>query len=95
MTDNNDLLIAQHEKELQEHERRLSQLENDRTAYFDTQRLVAVILERISSLAEKVDVINSKVDVLESNPGKRWEYVVKAIISGVVGVLIGYMLVKG
>lgn len=92
--DNLEILIAQHEKELEEHGRRLSQLEKDRDAAADTARAVAVITERLNTVIDKIDVLTTKVDVIEAKPGKRWDSIITAIISAIIGIIIGWVFTR-
>ena len=94
MNDNLDVIVAQHEKELEEHGRRIQQLEKDREGVITTARAVAVITERLNTVIEKIDTLTSKVDVIEGKPIKRWDGLITAVISAVVGIVVGWILTR-
>ena len=55
---------------------------------------IAVMAEKQNSLITKVDALNNKVDVLEEKPAKRWETLVTAIISSIIGIVVGWILTR-
>ena len=91
MNDGFDTLLQAHERELQEHERRIKALEDDRT---DTSVNVGIIMTKVDTLSEKIDKLGNKVDAIEQKPSKRWDAVITAAISGLVGLFFG-LLVRG
>lgn len=44
---------------------------------------------------EKIDALSHDVDELRQKPAKRWETVVAAVISALVGAFVAYMISKG
>ena len=54
----------------------------------------AVSLTKMDTITDKLDSLDGKMDTLLSKPGKRWEAVVAAVISAVVGGLIVFVMTK-
>ena len=54
----------------------------------------AVSRTKLDTLKVKLDSLDGKMDTLLSKPGKRWEAVVAAVISAVVGGLIVFVMTK-
>lgn len=88
-------IINAHERELQDHGRRIDALEKDRG---ETAVSVGIIMTKLDALSEsfseKFGKLEGKVDAIEQKPAKRWDALTTAIISGIVGLILG-MLFKG
>lgn len=82
------------ETKLDDYERRLGDLEHDRAAIAKLCETMAEIKTEQSHLINKVDALNIKVDELEKRPAKRWDALVAAVISAIVGLAAGF-LIKG
>ena len=54
----------------------------------------AVSRTKLDTITDKLDSLDGKMDTLLSKPGKRWEAVVAAVISAVVGGLIVLVMTK-
>lgn len=54
----------------------------------------AVSRTKLDTITDKLDSLDGKMDTLLSKPGKRWEAVVAAVISAVVGGLIVFVMTK-
>ncbi len=54
----------------------------------------AVSRTKLDTITDKLDSLDGKMDILLSKPGKRWEAVVAAVISAVVGGLIVFVMTK-
>ena len=39
-----------------------------------------------------VDELSNKVEEIQSKPGKRWDAVVAALIAGIVGAVVGFVI---
>ena len=48
----------------------------------------AVNVTKLDTIVDKLDDITARLVAMEGKPGKRWETVVAAIITGVVGFLL-------
>lgn len=55
---------------------------------------MAVSDTKLNTILDKLQDMSDKVDGLLSKPGKRWEAVVAAIISALVGGVIAFLLAK-
>ncbi len=70
---------------------RLSQLEKDfdliNNLYISVERLASNMESMAKELARQGDCLKD----LEMKPGKRWDAVISAIISGIIGLAIGYL----
>ncbi len=60
----------------------------------DLESNQAVSKEKLETIENKIDGLDGKMDTLLSKPGKRWEAVVAAVISAVVGGLIVFVMTK-
>lgn len=87
--------IAYHESELKHHGERLDNLEKNTKVLQDMATSLAVMTKDQKTLTNKVDAVIAKVDVLEARPGKRWDTLVTALISAVVGIVVGFLLKGG
>lgn len=94
--DNNDMGIV---KELQEvkdrsirNEGRIKKLEGESNVLHQLATSVAVMAEQMKSMNTKVGTLTEKVDEIEARPAKRWESVVAACISVLVGAVLGFAL---
>ena len=54
----------------------------------------AVSRTKLDTITDKLDSLDGKMDTRLSKPGKRWEAVVAAVISAVVGGLIVFVMTK-
>jgi chromosome segregation ATPase len=54
----------------------------------------AVSRTKLDTITDKLDSLDGKMDTLLSKPGKRWEAVIAAVISAVVGGLIVFVMTK-
>lgn len=54
----------------------------------------AVSRTKLDTITDKLDSLDGKIDTLLSKPGKRWEAVIAAVISAVVGGLIVFVMTK-
>ena len=72
--------------------------QKDHKEYYDLIRDMesnqAVSKEKLETIENKIDGLDGKMDTLLSKPGKRWEAVVAAVISAVVGGLIVFVMTK-
>ena len=87
--------VAEHDLELKHHEERLGTLEQNNKILTDRATSLAVMSRDQKTLTNKVDAVIAKVDIIEQRPAKRWDTVVTAIISAIVGLMIGFMLKGG
>lgn len=58
----------------------------------ETVQKLAIALEKqgmaLSSTEKKVDSVKSDVDEIKAKPAKRWDTIIAAIITGIVGFLL-------
>lgn len=73
-------------------EGRIEKLEDEQDVLRQLATSVAVMAEQLKTININVDSLTSKVGVLEAKPAKRWDAVVAAGISALVGALIGFIL---
>lgn len=69
-----------------------------RSEIYDRLRKVesdqAVSRTKLDTITDKLDSLDGKMDTLLSKPGKRWEAIIAAVISAVVGGLIVFVMTK-
>jgi hypothetical protein len=73
-------------------EGRIEKLEDEQDVLRKLATSVAVMAEQLKTINTNMASLTSKVDVLEAKPAKRWDAVVAAGISALVGALIGFIL---
>ena len=73
-------------------EGRIKKLEGENEVTRQLATAVAVMAEQMKTLNSNVDALTDKVDDLEAKPGKRWDAIVAACISVLVGALLGFIL---
>ena len=73
-------------------EGRIKKLEGENEATRQLATAVAVMAEQMKNLNSNVTALSSKVDDLEAKPAKRWDAIVAACISALVGAFIGFIL---
>lgn len=73
------------EKLAKGNERRIGDLESDNKALLDLSTSVAVMAEQMKTMSSKVDSMDTAVKRLQSVPASRWEGLITAIVSGLVG----------
>ncbi len=73
-------------------EHRIRDLENDLRDLRDLTNAVAVTHESVNHLKVRVEELHSDVKNLSAVPKTRWETVITALITAVVGVMIGSVL---
>lgn len=87
--------VAEHDLQLKHHEDRLGTLEQNNKVLTDMATSLAVMARDQKTLTNKVDSVIAKVDVIEARPSKRWDAVVTALISAIIGLMVGFMLKGG
>ena len=80
------------EKLAKGNERRIGDLESDNKALLDLSTSVAVMAEQMKTMSSKVDSMDTAVKRLQSVPASRWEGLIKAVVTALVAVLVGYAL---
>lgn len=68
--------------------KRLDKLENDHEVLNSMATSIKVMATKQETIAEKLDAVSDKVDVLEHVPGKRWNSLVKCILTALVTALV-------
>lgn len=68
--------------------KRLDKLEADHEVLNRMATSIEVMATKQETIAEKVDAVSEKVDVLEHVPGKRWNSLVKCLITALVTALV-------
>lgn len=68
---------------------RLSTLEESVRQITELVASVKVLATQMEAMATEQRKMGDRLDELEEKPAKRWDAVISAVISGVVGLLIG------
>lgn len=89
----------EHERRLSETEarsksntKRLDELEKTTDNIHQLAASVAVLAEQMKTMNGNLTKLTGKVEALESEPAKKWRFVVEKSIYFVVGAVITYML---
>ena len=83
---------AENEKEVWERLTAVEQSTKSAHHRIDTLDKLTESVHIIATMREEVNDITSRVDEIEKRPTKRYETVVTAIITAIVGGLIGYFV---
>ena len=75
-------------------EGRIKKLENEHEALHKLTTSVAVMAEKVSTMANVVDNLNTRVASIEEKPAKRWDGLIDKIIAVVAGAVVGVLLAK-
>lgn len=59
--------------------------------FMDTQTKIAISEERYTNLLNLMMEVKTTVNELKDKPAKRWDNVVMYIITGVVGIAMGFL----
>lgn len=70
---------------------RLSTLEESVRQITELVASVKVLATQMEAMATEQRKMGDRLDAIEEKPAKRWDAVISAVISGVVGLLIGLM----
>lgn len=93
---NEDMSFATQLQEVKDrslrNEGRIKKLEGESNVLHQLATSVAVMAEQMKSMNTKVGTLTEKVEDIEARPAKRWESVVAACISILVGAVLGYAL---
>lgn len=73
-------------------EGRIKKLEGENNVLHQLATSVAVMAEQLKTMNSRVGTLTEKVDDIEAKPAKRWESIVAACISALVGAVLGYAL---
>lgn len=89
----------EHEKRLTDVEnraasntKRLDKLEENTTVLNRLATAVEVMATKQENLGESVDKLTDKVEALETEPAKKWRFVVEKFIYFVIGAIIAYAM---
>ena len=82
------------EKLAKGNERRIGDLESDNKALLELSTSVAVMAEQMKTMSSKVDSMDTAVKRLQSVPASRWEGFIKAAVTALVAVLVGWALAQ-
>ena len=75
-------------------EGRIKKLESEHEALHKLATSVAVMAEQMKTMNISVAALTEEVEELKERPAKRWEALVGVIVSGLVGIAIGFIAVK-
>lgn len=71
---------------------RLDVLEQNYQLLHQMASNLEVLANEQGHISKKVEEIDDKVQRIEAKPGKRWNAMVNAILTGAVGVLVGALI---
>lgn len=73
-------------------EGRIKKLELEHEVLHQLATSVAVMAEKMEGMSASVDKLTSKVEEIESEPAKKWQFVVEKTIYLVLAAVVGFML---
>ena len=83
--------VMEHDAKIKGMEHRVKDLENEVHDLRDLTKAVAVTNANVEQLSGQVIELHQDVKEIKEIPSNRWEKVVTAIITGAVGILIGFI----
>lgn len=84
--------IAEHGKEIGSLKHRMDDAENIVGVVHQLAEEMVGLTKEIKFMNATITTLTAKVAEIENRPAKRWEMLVTALISAVVGAVIGYIL---
>lgn len=84
--------VMEHDARIKGVEHRVENLENEVHDLRELTKAVAVTNANVKQLSSQFDELHQDVKELKEIPAKRWDGVIAAIVTGVVGTLIGAIL---
>ena len=91
MMEDHDLLIETNDRS-KSNQRRIERLECDQQILLKMSSSLDVMANEQKHIRSDLSEVDKKVQLLDAKPGKRWEAIVSAGITGVVGVLVGALV---
>ena len=84
--------VLQSQARMEEQIKTLFKQQEEIKSLTETVQRLAIAIERqgtaLQSTEKKVDGVRIEVDEIKSKPGKRWETIIAAVITGIVGFLL-------
>lgn len=74
--------------------KRIDSLESKVEDIHEIASSIKVLASEMKTMREDVNEINNRLKQVEEKPAKRWEGLVKLVLTGVGTALIGYFLAK-
>ena len=84
--------VMEHDARINSIEHRVENIENEVHDLRELTKAVAVTNSNVKQLSTRFDELHQDVKELKEIPANRWNSVVTAIATGIVGVLIGALL---
>ena len=92
MDDGIQALVASIEARCKSNTHRIDDLEADNKALHQLATSVEVLATKQETIEANVSEIRDDVKSLKAIPGGKWEALVKAVVTAIVGALIGFAL---
>ena len=92
MDDGIQAKIAEIEARSKSNTHRINDLEEDNRALHALATSVEVLATKQDTIESTVQEIKTDVKALKAVPGSKWEALVKAVVTAIVGVLVGFAL---
>lgn len=92
MDDGIQAKIAEIEARSKSNTHRINDLEEDNRALHALATSVEVLATKQDTIESTVQEIKTDVKELKAVPGSKWEALVKAVVTAIVGALIGFAL---
>ncbi len=72
--------------------KRLDKLETDHEVLARLATSIEVMATKQETISEKLDTVSEKVDVLEHVPAKRWNTLVKCVLTALVTAVVTWII---
>ena len=92
MDDGIQAKIAEIEARSKSNTHRINDLEEDNRALHTLATSVEVLATKQETIEANISEIKDDVKSLKAIPGGKWEALVKAVVTAIVGVLVGFAL---
>lgn len=84
--------VIRNEESIKSLWKRVDELKTLSEAIHNQGESLAVMCEQLKQQGETLKAQDTRLAALENTPKKRWESIVSAIISGVIGIIVGLLL---
>lgn len=92
MDDGIQAKIVEIEQRSKSNTHRINDLEEDNRALHTLATPVEVLATKQETIESNVQEIKTDVKALKAVPGSKWEALVKAVVTAIVGTLVGFAL---
>lgn len=87
-------LLAEHEVKISHLEGRMKKIEDTSNEIHSLTVSVAKMTANIETMVEEQKKQSERIEKIESIPSQNWQVFIKTVLTGVVGIVIGYIFTQ-